>query len=83
MELLRSMVGVPAAGDTLERVDPETYNRLREELLAETLHVVYSDSLVAYREGLSAWPTERCSACGWPGARGWPAPSIWMTTPSW
>ena len=52
-ELLRSMVGVPAAGDTLERVDPETYNRLREELLAETLHVVYSDSLVAYQEGLS------------------------------
>lgn len=47
------MVGVPAAGDTLERVDPETYNRLREELLAETLHVVYSDSLVAYQEGLS------------------------------
>ena len=34
VELLRSMVGVPAAGDTLERVDPETYNRLREELLA-------------------------------------------------
>ena len=53
VELLRSMVGVPAAGDTLERVDPETYNRLREELLAETLHVVYSDSLVAYQEGLS------------------------------
>lgn len=53
VELLHDMVGAPAAGDALEAVSPAEYGRVREELLADSLHVSYSEGLLSYQEGLS------------------------------
>ena len=53
VELLKNMTGTPAQGDLLEDVGPKEYDRLREELLADTLHVRYGEGLVDYQRGLS------------------------------
>lgn len=53
VELLPSMIGPAAEGDLMEPVTPDTYGTMREELLSGSLHVTYSNALLAYQQGLS------------------------------
>lgn len=53
VELLRGMVNKPAQGDRIEPVSPAEYERIREELLEDSLHVCYGEGLIAYQQGLS------------------------------
>lgn len=53
VELLRDMVKKPAEGDRIEPVSPADYERVREELLEESLHVSYGERLIAHQEGLA------------------------------
>lgn len=46
VELLREMTAPPHPDDRLEPVEPGEYNRLRESLLAGTLHVSYGGGLL-------------------------------------
>ena len=52
-ELLPDMIAAPAPEDRLEPASPEEYHRLREALLAGSLHISYGPGLIAYQQGLS------------------------------
>lgn len=53
VELLRTMVGTPGDGDTMEPISPTEYERIREKSLSGTFHVSYGESLIGYQRGLS------------------------------
>ena len=53
VELLRDMVAAPAGGDAIAPIAPAAYGETRERLLQGSLRVTYSETLLAYQQGLS------------------------------
>ena len=52
VELLRNMIGAVEPGDELEPCGALEYGRIREQLLAGSLHVSYGSGLIDYQRGL-------------------------------
>lgn len=53
IELPAEQVPPAPAGTSLNRVQPEQYNQVREARLAGTFHVAYSDAMIGFQQAMS------------------------------